>query len=215
MTVEEIVEEAIAIADSQGLAGVSMLAVAKRLGCTKMALYRYFQTKADLVSFMLDTGLGRPPETVRQASDWRQAMLIWARELLVRYQAHPWSVDVPIGSPALTRNQMLWLEYALQGQQHSSLALPHKLSLVLLVSGHVAFTARMWRDRTTAISQQGSGMEGLAGVIDPEVLPEVMQVLSGGHLSDENGDEAEYNFGMRCILDGFDALILRDERDPR
>lgn len=213
MTVEQIVETAIAIADSDGLTGVSMIAVAKRLGCTKMALYRYVQAKDDLLTLMLDTAIGGPPESIARASGWRQAVLTWARELLVRYRAHPWSIDVPIGGPALTRNQMLWLESVLQGLRPSPLQVAQKLSLVLLINGHVAFTARLWRDRATTTEQQGPGIEQLAELIQPGDLPEVMHVLAAGHLADEDGDGAEFDFGLSCILDGVAALIAHPRRD--
>ncbi|MDQ6876333.1 MAG: hypothetical protein M3082_01280 [Candidatus Dormibacteraeota bacterium] len=145
MTAEQIVETAITIADSDGLIGVSIHAVAKRWRCTKMALYCYVQATDDVLSLMLDRVIGQPPPGVVDASHSRQAMPTWAQERLAQYRAHPWSIDVPIGGPALGRNQLLWLECALQRLRPSPLELPQKLSLVLLRNGHVALTATIGR----------------------------------------------------------------------
>src|ERR1700742_2125383 len=61
LTRERIVTAAIALADAEGLASLSMQHLAERLGCAKMALYRYVPGKAELVALMLDAGLGDPP----------------------------------------------------------------------------------------------------------------------------------------------------------
>ena len=62
---EEIVRTAIAIAEDEGLAGVSMRKIAERLGVTTMTLYRYVPGKEDLLDLMFDMGTGPPP-----AEDW-------------------------------------------------------------------------------------------------------------------------------------------------
>src|SRR6201999_1132768 len=61
LSLERIVAEAIALADADGLANLSMQHLAERLGCAKMALYRYVPGKAELVALMVDAGLGDPP----------------------------------------------------------------------------------------------------------------------------------------------------------
>ena len=47
LSLERIVTEAIALADAEGLANLSMQHLAERLGCAKMALYRYVPGKAE------------------------------------------------------------------------------------------------------------------------------------------------------------------------
>src|SRR5580693_8990221 len=68
LSLEQIVTEAIALADAEGLANLSMQHVAERLGCAKMALYRYVPGKTELVALMVDAGLGDPPEVPGGAS---------------------------------------------------------------------------------------------------------------------------------------------------
>ena len=59
LSLEGIAEAAIAIADAEGLAAVSMQRVAADLGFTKMSLYRYLPGKAELVALMVERGLSR------------------------------------------------------------------------------------------------------------------------------------------------------------
>ncbi len=54
-TVDDVAAAAIAIADAEGLAALSMRRVAERLGVAAMSLYTYVPGKAELIDLMLDT----------------------------------------------------------------------------------------------------------------------------------------------------------------
>src|ERR1700759_2264183 len=75
LTRERIVTAAIALADAEGLASLSMQHLAEQLGCAKMALYRYVPGKAELVALMIDEAIGEPPSPLESAgprgSGWR------------------------------------------------------------------------------------------------------------------------------------------------
>jgi AcrR family transcriptional regulator len=202
MTVEQITAAAVAIADEGGLGALSMASVAQRLGCTKMALYRYVEGKDDLQALMIDAAVGPPPGEVTPAA--------WSRALLDRYLAHPWAVDLPVGSTAMTRNQTLWLEAALRALRPSGLTLPERLSVALLLATHVAATARFRRDRRRSASAPGAGppLEVLAAA----GLDDVLAAFAQGHLADPDGEEHEFAFGVRCILAGARAVTSADQQ---
>src|SRR5690606_29277830 len=63
LSLEQIVDTAIELADEEGFAALSMNKVAERLGFTAMSLYRYVDSKSTLVEIALDRVLGTPPET--------------------------------------------------------------------------------------------------------------------------------------------------------
>ena len=110
LSIERIVEAAIAIADEDGLAAVSMSSVATALGFTTMSLYRYVTAKDDLIQLMQETGIGLPPASIAEAPDWRAGLIQWSRETLASYAAHPWLIDIPIlGSPN-TPNNLAWMD---------------------------------------------------------------------------------------------------------
>src|SRR4051812_15604281 len=58
-SVAQIVEAALAVARVQGLAGVSMRAVADRVGIHQMSMYSYVSNKDALLRAMLDTTFAR------------------------------------------------------------------------------------------------------------------------------------------------------------
>src|ERR1700749_1189883 len=61
LSLDRIVTAAIALADAEGLASLSMQHLAEQLGCAKMALYRYVPGKAELGALMIDECIGEPP----------------------------------------------------------------------------------------------------------------------------------------------------------
>src|SRR4051794_22622787 len=60
LTPDDVVQAAMQLADEDGLAAVTMSAVAARLGLTTMAVYRYFPNKEALLDAVVDTGMGSP-----------------------------------------------------------------------------------------------------------------------------------------------------------
>jgi AcrR family transcriptional regulator len=61
---DEVLQASLAIADADGLDAVTMLAVARRLGVTPMALYRHIASKADLLDALVEgllTEFSLPP----------------------------------------------------------------------------------------------------------------------------------------------------------
>ncbi|MEU8661631.1 TetR/AcrR family transcriptional regulator, partial [Actinoplanes philippinensis] len=55
LALSTITRAGIAVADADGLSGVTMQRVAEAVGVTKMALYRYVPGKTELVALMLDS----------------------------------------------------------------------------------------------------------------------------------------------------------------
>jgi AcrR family transcriptional regulator len=90
LTRERIVAAAMAIADSEGLAAVSIRRIAAQLGSSPMALYHYVPSKRDLLNLMLDASNAEfawPAETIR---NWRSALSHFAWESRRCLKRHPW-----------------------------------------------------------------------------------------------------------------------------
>ncbi|MGH8966710.1 MAG: TetR/AcrR family transcriptional regulator, partial [Actinomycetes bacterium] len=102
LTREAIIAEAIRLADSEGLAGLSMQRLADRLGYTKMSLYRHIPGKAELTALMVETAIGAPPELAAAGSArWRTGMHSWSLLMFDRYRRHPWAMELLAGTRPL------------------------------------------------------------------------------------------------------------------
>ncbi|MFB7912541.1 TetR/AcrR family transcriptional regulator C-terminal domain-containing protein [Streptomyces sp. NPDC056061] len=103
LSVDAIVTAAIAVADEEGMAALSMRAVGERLGRTAMALYTYVPGKGELLDLMYDAvhvelpGSGAYADT----ADWRAGLTSWARDTLAFQLRHPWVLQVSQARPVL------------------------------------------------------------------------------------------------------------------
>jgi AcrR family transcriptional regulator len=143
LSLDRIADAAIAIADADGLAAVSMQRVAADLGYTKMSLYRYLPGKTELVALMVERALGEPPPLAGR--DWRAALAEWCRLLLAGFVRHRWALDATVGARPLGPNELAWMESALTVLAGTPLTGGERLDAMVLLVGH----ARMLAEQTT------------------------------------------------------------------
>ena len=217
-TIQGIGAAAVALADAEGLAAVSMKAVAEALGMTTMSLYRYLDAKEDLYEVMLDQAYGPPPppEELAGGADWRAGLAAWAHELAGALLAHPWIVDVPMSSPPTTPNVLGWTDLGVAALSGTGLDGQQRLSCLLLVDGFVRQHTRLSLQIGLA---PGTGAEDgapggavyaqrVAALVDRERLPHLAEASTG---LEDDGDfyTEELEFGLGVLLDGIAALVDR------
>jgi AcrR family transcriptional regulator len=90
LTRERIISAAVAIADQDGLAAVSIRRVASKLDASAMALYHYVPSKRDLLNLMLDATYGEFELAPDSLTDWRASLHHFAWESRRCLERHPW-----------------------------------------------------------------------------------------------------------------------------
>lgn len=88
---DRVTETAIALADAEGLAALSMRRVARALGVQAMSLYNHVASKDDLIGAMVE-GVVAEMEAPRADLPWKEAMrrrALSAHAVLLR---HPWAI---------------------------------------------------------------------------------------------------------------------------
>jgi len=220
MSVEQIVEAAIELADAEGLGAVSMAALAARLGYTPMSLYRYISAKDDLLLLMQEEATGLPPEQIGEAADWREKLRALYAAQVRSYLEHPWVLDIPIsGSPA-TPNSSAWMDVGLAALEDTPLAATERLAVVLLVTGQarwagIVFAGYARTQRTTGLDPAVVARredELYRALIDQDAYPALRAAIEAGVFLDD-GDP--FAFGLDRSLDGVAAHISqRDAGAP-
>jgi AcrR family transcriptional regulator len=111
----EIVDAAIALADAEGLAAVTLRAVAQRVGVTAMALYGYFPDKDSLLDAMADRVIGEVfPGPFTKLAGWRDRLLAAAELVRVVAREHPSVIQYAFTKPAETPYAMRAVEFTYQ-----------------------------------------------------------------------------------------------------
>jgi len=215
LTLDRIVDAAVALASTEGLGAVSMGRVAKELGASTMSLYRYVSAKSELYVLMLEAATGAPPELFPAGTAWREALEAWAWALREVYHRNLWMLRVPVSGPPATPNLVAWWEKALVALEGTGLDPGSKISVTLLVSGYVRNDALVMADLASVIaSAEGDPGEVLARygrtlrrLADPERYPEVARMLDSGVMDVADEPEVEFRFGLARVLDGVAVLV--------
>ncbi|MFE3544307.1 TetR/AcrR family transcriptional regulator [Nocardia sp. NPDC059177] len=205
LTLDQILDAAVEVADAEGYAALSMGRVAKQLGFTAMSLYRYVDSKNTLIDLLMDRVVGEPP-VIAPGTPWRAGLEQWALAEFDRIGRHPWWMDIPLARPPRGPNNMAWLETALGVLAEAAVPMPVKLQLVMNVSMFVVSKRRFLRDLDV---DEGDFVSVMARVLDPQRFPSVSAALATAAFEDDDidWDRADFEFGLARLLDGYEVYI--------
>lgn len=215
LSLDQIVNAAVTLADAGGLAAVSMSRVAQELGTAPMSLYRYLSSKDELYALMIDAVGADPPAPAAPPESWRDGLTRWARTYLEMLRQHPWVVRVPINTPPITPRQIAWMESGLQSMRSTTLTSVEKLSTITMLSAYVRSWAQLTDDITTAARSAGStpeqAMENYITMLMALIgdrFPEAAKVIAdNAAVLDTEPPDADFSFGLDRQLDGLAALM--------
>jgi AcrR family transcriptional regulator len=110
---DEITAAAVTIADREGLGAVSMRRVAAGLGTGAASLYRYVDTREDLLDLMTDA-TGAEYVFTAPSGDWLADLLDLGEQGRAIMRRHPWLPPLVIARPVLGPNGLVLLEHVLE-----------------------------------------------------------------------------------------------------
>jgi AcrR family transcriptional regulator len=133
-----VIAGALAIADEEGIAALSIRGLAARLGVSAMSLYRHVRNKEELITLMTDAALGEEPLPSTPPRGWRAQLELSSRlewHLLVR---HPWLARViHISRPSPMPNALALAEWVLRALDTSALSATDKLQVHVLLHSFI------------------------------------------------------------------------------
>jgi len=210
-----IVAAGIAVADTEGLDGLSMRRVATELGVATMSLYRHVRDKDDLLLQMMNAAIGefRLPED--PPADWRDAVELAARELWATFRRHPWLAPaMSLTRPQVLPNALRYSEWVLTGLHQLGLDPVTTFTAHLTVFAFARGTAMNLELEATAEAAMGQSSDEwmaqaephMQALVDTGAFPAFERALSSGF--DLDLDQL-FEFGLLRLLDGIAALPRR------
>lgn len=200
LTREAIVAAAVELADTDGLAALSMARLAERLGCGTMSLYRHVANKDELVTFMLAIGPG-PPPSAPDGADWRAALSHWADELWGVYHRHPWILQTAAAGLPADPGQLAWLDAGLATLSGTALTEREKLSAVLAVLIFTRGSAALAIEARDVDDSEYPAL--LRRLVTPARFPALAAAIDAGALDQPDDDQkTEFHSGLSQLLDG-------------
>lgn len=219
LTLEQIADAAIDLADAEGLDAVSMARLAESLGFTTMSLYRYVSSKDEVLMLMSDRAAGRPPAVGPDVGDWRARLELLLGLMQPVLAAHPWMSRTTSVLFAVGPNRLAWMEAMVAALDGLPLSEHEKLEVAGALSSHQLEWARLVeadgaRRRAVAELDGGAPVDPNAVIgrlVTPQSHPAIARAVAAGVFDDPGVTPAEdeLDLGTRLILDGLGALVAR------
>jgi AcrR family transcriptional regulator len=105
----EITEVALRVADAEGLDAVSMRRVAAELGTGAASLYRYVDTREDLLDLMTDA-TSAEYEPAPPTGDWLGDIIAFGEQARAIFRRHRWLAGLAITRPVIGPNGTALIE---------------------------------------------------------------------------------------------------------
>ncbi|PXY22255.1 TetR/AcrR family transcriptional regulator [Prauserella muralis] len=227
LTLDQIAQAAISLADAEGLDALSMQRVATELGYTTMSLYRYVSGKDQLVELMTDKAAGDPPPYTGDPADWRAELEAWVHALWELYLRHPWTLRAQLSTPPAGPHQLAWFEAALRPLTRAGLTGGDAISATLLLLAAVRQFAGFAVDMTAGRARAGLTTEeseagydaALREFVDPDRYPALTALIGDGVFQPtglpDSGIGLDLDFGVHRVLDGIESYVrARREQGP-
>ncbi len=142
LTPARIVAAAIAIADAEGLDGLSMRRVAVDLGAAPMSLYRHVRDKDDMLLRMMDASLREWRAPPGDGADLRARLEYAGRSLWTVFRRHPWLAPaMSLTRPQPVEGALGYSEWVLAALDGCGLDLPEMFEVHLTLFTYVRGTA--------------------------------------------------------------------------
>ncbi|HEY1484752.1 MAG TPA: TetR/AcrR family transcriptional regulator [Micromonosporaceae bacterium] len=205
LSLPAIARAAIEIADVDGIDAISMQRVAAALNVTKMALYRYVTSKAELIAVMTETAVGEPPD-LSAIAGWRPKLEEYANQLRATWQRHPWIPGVTVGNRFMGPQEVGWVEAAVRALSGTGLSGGEQMDAAFLLSAHVR----------NVQSSAGTHPWTSEGRLSPSVTEFMRRdrarfpaLIAAGEAANGARHDNGWEFGLQRILDGLELFIDR------
>lgn len=216
-TPDDVVKIAIAIADEEGLAALTMQAVSARLGFTTMAIYRYFPNKETLYDAIVDAGIGRPPRPSEPRGTWREDVAQWARLKRAMLCARPWLAELPFVAAPHGPNWLRWLEALAEPLSRTGLRAPDIGEMLSIIDGYTrgssdtAISLARARARGTSDAEWAAAVGAdLGRAVGNAQFPAFSALLTAPSDGRPRAMDESFEFGLQLVLDGIQLYIGSD-----
>ena len=219
LTLEAILDAAMALIDTHGAAALTMRNVADALDCKQASLYRHIRNREELVTLLADRAVQVASTPPPDDLDWAGKAAWSARLFRAHLRRHPGLVSLLRGTERLGPNSLAGVEYALgvfTGAGLSPrLAAAAASSLATFIVGSVQLNLGL----DASDSDERKHRRLLYGSRDPAAFP--LLVRHADVFADVSSDD-EFEVGLNALIAGFRDLVEsskaarpRVSRDPR
>jgi len=217
LTREEIVRSAIELLEAEGLEGLNMRALGKRLGSAATAVYWHVGSKDNLIALAADRAWSEIALPDPAATGWRTAAAAMATELYAMFTRHPWLVQafgtqVMSGPGKARHDDHLLAIYEAAGftgaqvDQSMAAVFTYVLGNALGPAATASLTRKLSRDGGNPDQLMRDHMAKAREIAAQ--FPRLRARLNTTAAAEYAGaPESSFEFGLQAILDGLQAQL--------
>ena len=211
-----ILSAALAIADADGTAALTMRRVAADLGSsTPMSLYRYVGSKDGLVDLMLDAVYGEVSLPGQPSGNWRADLEPLARRTWAVIQQHLWFGELVHTRPPFGPSALRYFDFRFAALESQGLDADAMTRITVAIDSHLIGSAlqlaeetRMRRRTGLATDEQlkEAAQPVLEPILDSGSYPAFAR-WARGHTP--AGFAGNFDYTLGCLLDGITERLAR------
>lgn len=215
VTLEQIVQAGIDLADTEGLDALSMRRVAGRLGIGTMSLYTYVPGRTELLHLMYDRAVGPTPPPPEGAT-WRQALRHYAHLDHDLHRTHPWTLTIATpGLMLMSPNSTARAEAVYAALAPLGLPARRQAAIAHSIDAYVRGSGQAGAARLTSADLDGGFTDTddyeawwaratprLAELVTPDRFPRLHAVWEAGAFKDFA--DSAFDYGLERLLDGIE-----------
>ena len=133
----QITEVALGVADADGLEAVSMRRIAAELGTGAASLYRYVETREDLLDLMTDA-VGAEYEVAEPSGNWLADLIAFGEQARAAFRRHRWLAGLAMTRPVIGPNGIGLIEHFLTLLQEHPASIGAKMEAFGMLNGITA-----------------------------------------------------------------------------
>ncbi|MER5931165.1 TetR/AcrR family transcriptional regulator C-terminal domain-containing protein [Streptomyces sp. NPDC002054] len=217
LTREQIVRTAVELLDAEGLEGLNMRSLGKRLGTAATAVYWHVKNKDNLVILASDevwNEVGLPDlDTV----DWRTAAISMATDLYAMIARHPWLVMAFASQPLYGPNKARHDDHSLavyekagfvgaEADQATAVVFMFVLGSTLGLSASVSVNRRLSHGGGNAQALVQEAMTQAADIASqfPRLRARIDSYADADYAA---APEKSFEFGLQSVMDGLEERL--------
>ncbi|MFF4750766.1 TetR/AcrR family transcriptional regulator [Streptomyces sp. NPDC002514] len=214
LTRDQIVHTAVELLDADGLEGLNMRALGKRLDSAATAVYWHVKNKDNLVLLATDQVWGELKLPDLDAVDWRTAAAAMATDLYGMFVRHPWLVQVFAAHVVYGDGKARHDDHSLavyeaagftgaQADQAAASVFTYVLGNAAGIAATASLTRKHTEDRATADEQVQEAMTKAReiAVRYPRLRARLETRAATEYAA---APDKTFEFGLRALLDGLE-----------
>ncbi len=207
---ERAIEEAVALADAEGIAELTMRKLAQALGVEAMSLYHHVANKDDILNGMIDF-IFETIELPVPSDDWHDVMRRRAESVRSTLKRHRWGIGLLESRKTPGLATVRHHDAVIGCLRHAGFSLPLTAHAYALLDSYIYGFILQELNLPLETAEQTSELAGsIMSQFPPGAFPHLVEFTVGHVLKPGYAYAHEFGWGLELLLDGLERQRLKE-----